>query len=171
MTKTRILIIVCFLVAFAAGISGGLVVGRRPGRRGPPPFLVQQLDLTPEQAEQVRDIWSEARDSLRASLMARREALEQVREGAMLSILTPDQVALYQEVMTNYWDERDRLAEERRAAVDEAIEQTKRVLTDEQKAKYETLLEERRKEGGPPWGRGRRLDPRSSDSSVKGGER
>lgn len=181
MTRTRLLILTCFAAAFAAGISGGLVIGRQPRKPPPPPFLVQQLDLTPEQAERVRDIWSKTYDSLRATLSAKREALEQDREDAILAILTEDQLAFYQQVTAGYRAERDRLAEERKAAIEQAVERTKAVLTDEQKAKYEALLAEREKQGGSRWGRGHRFGPRDPRpgtqrgedraSTAKGGER
>jgi len=164
MTRTRILIIICFVAAFAAGISGGLAVSRRAAERAGPPFLVEQLDLTPEQASQIRDIWSQTREAMHAAMGGQREALEEEREEAIRGLLTEDQAARYEQVLDDYRRKRDALNEKRQEIIDQAVERTKALLTDEQRAKYEGLLEERRKQGGPPWGRGRHGSPRGDNS-------
>ena len=162
MTRTRAVIILCFVVAFAAGISGGLAVSRRPRQQHRHAFLVEQLDLTPEQADRIRDIWSQSREELRATMAGPREALEQEREDAIRAFLTDDQLALYEQVMEHYRRQREALGDRRREIIAQAVERTKEALTHEQRAKYETLLEERRNQGGPPWGRGRHRGPRES---------
>jgi Spy/CpxP family protein refolding chaperone len=155
MTRTRVLIVICFAAAFAAGISGGLAVSHRGAERRDHPRLVEQLDLTPEQASQIRDIWSQTREAMRAAMAGQRDALEDERENAIRDLLTEDQVARYEQVMDDYRRKREALREQRRAIFEHAVERTKALLTDEQRAKYEGLLEERRKQGGPAWGRRR----------------
>jgi Spy/CpxP family protein refolding chaperone len=166
MTKTRLLIVVCFLVAFAAGISGGLAFSRRPRERPRPPLLVEQLDLTAEQAEQARDIWSETREALRADMAGRRDALQQERDDAIRALLTEEQRVRYEQVMADYRSKREELRNKRKAAIEKAVERTKEILTDEQRAKYDQLLEERRKQGGLPWGRGPHRSPRGGASGA-----
>lgn len=162
MTKARVLIVLCFILAFAAGISGGLAVSRPPERRPGPPFLVEELDLTPGQAEQIRGIWSKTREVLRSRTRGRRDALEQEREDAVRALLTPEQLARYEQVQADYRKKREEMGAKVREAIDQAVAETRKILTDEQRAKYEKLLEERRKKGGRPWGRGHHRGPHGS---------
>lgn len=153
MTRARIVFILCFAAAFAAGVGAGLAVSRR-GRRGLPPHLVEELGLTAEQTEQVRAIWSEAGEAMRAAMKGQREALEQERDAATRALLTEEQVTRYEQVMKDFESKREAARAKAREIADKAVERTKEILTPEQKAKYEKLLERRGKRGGPRWGPG-----------------
>ena len=59
MTKTKVILIVAFLVTTAAGVGVGMLVSwPKPGysRRS---RLARELNLSSEQQEQMRKIWSE----------------------------------------------------------------------------------------------------------------
>lgn len=163
MTKARTMVVVCFLAAFAAGIGAGLLVARQ--RHGPRhrSFLVRELDLTSEQAEKIRAIWSGVREALGPGRTEARRALETEREEAVRALLTKDQVARYDQVLEAFRRKREQMAEERKRRFDKAAEQTKEVLTEAQRLKYEKLLEGRRKRGRRP---GRRGFGRPEDAGV-----
>ena len=102
MNKTRIIILVSFALVFAAGAAVGLLVARsaQPPRRGS--WLAHEFDLTPEQQEQMRKIWSEVMSSARRNGRERRQALRTERDKAVQALLSEEQKVQYEEVMQEY---------------------------------------------------------------------
>ena len=158
MTKTKLILIVSVLLVFAAGASLGVLI-TRPGQ--PPPrgsWLANELNLTTDQRDQMRTIWSEAMGSV-SKQRERRAALAQERDQAILALLSDAQQAQYDAIQQEYVRKTDELSQERKRAFDDAIEQTKRILTPEQATKYDELLKKQRERGaggGPPGFRGPR---------------
>ena len=150
MTKTRAMILVCFLAAFAAGVGVGLVAWQRPHKRTRHSTLMRELNLTPEQRTQMREIWSGLRGAMRRDRRKRRDALREERNDAIRSLLNENQVPKYEDILQEYSRKMDELAEQRKKRFDEAVKRTKSILTEEQRAKYEELLKKRRKDGPPP---------------------
>lgn len=152
MSRTRLILLGCFVISFAAGVLTGLVVSRlreHPHRRSP---LSSQLKLTKEQQEQMRQIWSNVMSPHEGRRGESRAALAQERNQAVVAILTEDQRPAYEAVLQEYTRKMDELSQARRRRFEEAVERTKRILTPEQARKYEELLKERRgrRPGGPP---------------------
>ena len=145
MTKTRIMVVVCFLVALAAGTALGVLVGRKPPdvHRGRP-WIAQKLDLTPEQQEKYNKIWETLRSGQQRQ-RDQRDALQKARDEAIKSSLSPSQAQWYDDVMTEY----SRAAAELRSRpFQEAGKLTKEILDDEQRAKYESILKEQSERRG-----------------------
>ena len=142
-----------FAVVFAAGVAVGLLLPRsaRPRHRGS--WLARELDLTPEQKEQMRKIWSEPdqRSSMRGDL-ERRRALREARDEAMRALLTEEQKARHDALVQEYEQKLAELYEERRKAFEERLERTKEILTESQRKKYEELMEKGRGSRGRPGG-------------------
>jgi len=152
MSRTRLILLGSFVIAFAAGVLTGLVVSRvreRPPRRS---RLASQLNLTKEQQEQMRKIWSDVMSPYQGRRGEGRAALAQERDEAVVVLLTEDQRAKHEAILQDYARKMEELSQERRKRFDEAVERTKRILTPEQARKYEELLKERRARspGGPP---------------------
>ena len=59
MTKTKMILIVSFLVTAAAGIGVGMLVSWPKPRYAHRSRLARELNLSSEQQEQMRKIWSE----------------------------------------------------------------------------------------------------------------
>jgi Spy/CpxP family protein refolding chaperone len=104
--KARLWIIFSFLAVLAAGIAGGLFLGRswhrgggpsRSYRSGPPPSLdrlAKDLDLTPAQKEEIKKIFErneERLKELRSQIHANLSEVRSRLKTEIDSVLTPQQ--------------------------------------------------------------------------------
>jgi Spy/CpxP family protein refolding chaperone len=160
MTKTKIILVMCFLVTFAAGGGAGWLAPRpdhpRPPRGG---FLDAELNLTEQQREQMHKIWTEAMRGGDRPQGDQRRVFGQERDQAIAALMTPEQKPQYEKILQDYARKVEELSQERKKAFETAVEQTKeQVLTPEQAAKYDELLKKQRERGfggppgPPPWG-------------------
>jgi len=159
MTKTKILLVVVFLVTFAAGAAAGRLVWPSGHHRGGPSFLAAELNLTSEQREQMHSIWTEVMGGGGRRSWDQRKVLSQERDQAIAALMTPEQKPQYEKILQDYARKVDELSQERKKTFDQAVERTKQILTPEQAAKYEELLKKTPDRGGfggppgqPPWG-------------------
>ncbi len=144
--KTRILIIAGFVVAFAAGWAVGLKwrgkdspSGTRSGRHSG--WLAAELKLSPEQKEQLREIWSETARRGRRERMDRRRQAGRERDEAIAALIRPEDKARYEEILKQYAEQSGEQDREWREAYEAAVERTKQILTPEQRSRYEDLLQ------------------------------
>ncbi len=161
MTKTKVIVLVSFLAAFAAGTAVGLLVGRSAQTPRQRSWLSRELGLTPEQRDQMREIWSEF---MRAA-GGHRRALQEERDQAVQALFTEEQKAQYEELMQEYSRKLEELAQQRRELYQQAVERTKQILSEPQRKKYEELLE-RRGEGFRRHYRGNRERGRTEVSDT-----
>lgn len=155
-TRTRILLVLAFVLTLAAGVVVGAALARQayaggvgdasrpvppdkvphPGRPDPQRnWIADQLNLTPDQRARVDAIWRETdHDKIRA-LSEQRRALFRERDEAVAKLYTPVQKA-----------ERDRLHREYRAREEqldrERNEAVRGLYTPDQKAQREQLEKE-----------------------------
>jgi len=167
MTKLTVIVVGCFVVAFAAGTGVGLVLRGRPEPPGRHSVLERELSLTPKQAEQVKAIWSETWQTLHARPGERLEGLEKEREDALRSLLSAEQATRYDQIQADYRRKLEKMGEERGAIFDGAVQRTKEILTDAQRAKYESLLEQKKAMGGSPGGPGHFRGPHGGPRGGK----
>jgi Spy/CpxP family protein refolding chaperone len=159
MAKTKIIILVCFLAAFVAGTTTGLVAGKssdhRPRGRS---WMMSELNLIPQQREQMRDIWAKAMDFSAREFGEQRRAISEERDKAVVALLTPEQQPKYEQIRQEYSRKLKELADQRKAGFDRAVEETKKILTPEQARQYDELLKKPRERGAGgsgrpmPWG-------------------
>ncbi len=160
MNKTKLIILISFIVAFAAGVSIGLVVertGRPPRNRSP---LGRELNLTPAQRDQMQKIWTETMGRLRHEQMRK---LQKEREEAILNLLSPEQREQLEKINEAHSLSMEKLAQDRKALFDEAQEKTKKILSEHQQKKYEEILKNR----GPRRGRFPGRSPRRLGIEVR----
>ena len=153
MSKAKAMLCVSFVLAFAAGICAGLLFVRSMSVRAPGSVLSRELDLTPKQREQMRQIWSEVTRASAERQPADRDAIRKRRDEAVKALLTSEQMREYEQLMEQYARELDALSQERRTRFDEAVEKTKLILTEPQRRKYTEMLERgarRPRRGGRP---------------------
>ena len=133
-----------------------------------------ELNLTAQQREQMRQIWSETMEASARQHEEQRRAIAQQRDEAIASLLTAQQQPKYQQILADYDRRIEELVSQRRHAFDQAVEQTKQILTADQARQYDELLKRQRDRapGGPgrpqPWGEGpypRHGGPRGATSS------
>jgi len=169
MTKTRIIVIVGFLIAFGAGAVVGIqlrspVVAQLPAPAPQPEqrsWLRTELNLTTEQNDKMKSIWEGLHASGRG-YEDRRRHLRDERDEAIAALLAPSVMGDYDRVLQEYTKKLDALAQERDKAFADAVEKTKAILTPEQRVKYEEFLKRREPDRGDrgPRGAGRRSDSR-----------
>lgn len=156
-TRTRVLVFLSFVIAFAAGVSLGAVVSRpkpRPRGRG---LMAEQLHLNADQQKQMRQIWSDLMQQMRANGEKRR-ALTKERQDALRALLaTPELQAKYDAIVKEYDQKLSDLAQEGGKAREEANRRTLAILTDAQRAKFEEFMKSQgtRRPRGDDHGRGR----------------
>jgi len=149
-TRTKIALLLSFALVFASGVVVGRLAWRRPPRRHRS-WLSDELNLTPEQREQMREIWSNAMRGLAPQLGSRRRALSEEQQQAIDELLNPEQLQEYKNILEEHERARRSLAEQREEAFRDAVERTKQILTPDQREKYEEMMS-RMRERGPRWG-------------------
>lgn len=111
---------------------------RDGGRRNRSGYLTAELGLTSEQRDHLDKIWSavaKANDQDERRRRYRRE-----RDEAIADLVPPERLGAYDGVIEQYQDRIEALERKSREAYHTAVEQTKQILTSEQRARYEALL-------------------------------
>ena len=139
-TRTKVVLLVSFLLTFGAGTSVGLLISRPENRPSDKSRSWMGLNLTDEQREQMREIWSSAMGRGRGE----RRLLAKERDKAVVALLTEEQLPRYEQIVGEYERKMKDLSRERQRRIQEAVERTKRILTPEQVEKYEELRKRRR---------------------------
>jgi Spy/CpxP family protein refolding chaperone len=155
---TRILVLIGFVIAFGAGwMASGTWHPPHPGGPGEQPpkgnrgsWLVQQLELTPDQQKQMDQIWSElgGRGGHRED-PAKRGELRKERDLAILALIRPEDRAAYDRVMKEYNEKNEAIDQEWKKAFQRAVERTREMLTPQQREKYDKLMSRQGWDGGP----------------------
>ena len=177
MTRSRIevLLIGITVLALSAGVVAGLVVARLPASVGggaipatmPAPGgaggavngnplertpLAAELNLTPEQQVRMREIWEGVRSKVNSSFEDAQE-LQKKRDEALFSLLTTDeQKAKFSRLSKDFAEQFAELARARDKAFDQAVERTRKLLSDEQRKKYDEILKTHVRPPPPPAG-------------------
>ncbi len=146
---TKLVVTLGFLVAFAAGLAVGVSVQQRRLAAGAAPttrpagragWLVRELDLTPQQADQMRQIWSQVIRHGGREHESQRQQIRIEREKGIEALIPWQSKAKYDEIQKRYSDEMAALNRESQASFQAAVEKTKAILTPEQRKKYEDFL-------------------------------
>lgn len=157
MSKLKILMIIAVLLSLGAGILLGFAGSRMPfhGHPGSHSFLMDELNLTADQRDQMQKIWSSTVDTLRDKHFQQMDQMRKDREAAIEALLTPDQKARYDAINKDFQAKMAVIDKERDDSIQSAIDQTKKILTDSQRVKYDQLLKEHPfPPGGPGHGPG-----------------
>ncbi len=140
---------VIFLAALVLVMSAGVVVGRlwsqlpgRPHGPGNPSWLADQLNLTPEQRQQMDAVWADTKQKIDKTV-ERRRLLDRERDQAIEDLLGPEQWAAYGKLIDEFRAHRADLDKERAAILHQANESSQALLTDDQKQKWDSLRQSR----------------------------
>jgi Spy/CpxP family protein refolding chaperone len=170
---TKFVVILGFLLSFAAG----LVIGSRRGavvpetptsaaspaaatqpssrdadkdRRSRSGFLSAELSLTPDQRNRLDEIWSSmAKDNDQDE---QRRQFRRERDAAIADLVPAGRLGEYDRIIDAYHDRIEAMERTTREAYEAAVDQTKDILTPEQRTRYEELLKRHR------WGSGAARD-------------
>lgn len=161
MTRTKLILLACFLLVFLAGGSLGMLLFRckpKPERRS---WLADELKLTDAQREQMRKIWSEAPGPWSRASNERRHAAATQRDGDIRDLLSEPQRARYEAIQKEFARAMEEMNLEQRKAFEAAVEKTKQILTPQQAEKYAQMMKRQREHGpGGPGGPGGPFGPR-----------
>ncbi|HYG74067.1 MAG TPA: Spy/CpxP family protein refolding chaperone [Planctomycetota bacterium] len=143
--KSRILFVICFLTAFGAGLLAGMLLKQPPAAQPQSDRFLGELNLTPEQREKMKAIWTEAMKNNSWQMQREaREAAQKERDEAMRALITDEQRPRFEAIQSAYQAKIEELSQKSRKARDEAAEKTKAILNKEQRVKYEEITKRRR---------------------------
>ena len=156
MNKAKLLLVLAFLTVCAAGAVAGMAFDRHvrapSGRHG---GLSGVLNLTPDQQQKMKEIWSPVQ-KLREDRFRARHELGQQRDQAVLDLLTPEQKAQYDQIQQRFREQVAVQENQMQQAVHDAEGQTREMLTPAQQARYDELRSHmnqmRMNPGGPRGG-------------------
>jgi Spy/CpxP family protein refolding chaperone len=170
---TKLTVLLGFVVAFSAGLLTGL--NSRPqapvnsvpsttypsnfqGRRGDRDrdgFLARELGLTPEQRDQMKEIWSSVATRGRREQDELRRQYRDERDEAIAALIHTTDLQAYDAILKQHQAKLAAMDQEFSSAWEAAVERTKGILTPEQRTKYEEFVKRNQRwEGGPRGGRG-----------------
>jgi len=114
--------------------------------------LSDELGLTAQQREQMKEIWSKVveRDGTGGSAGDRRAALRKDRDEAIAKLIPEDQKAAFEKIQQDYTTALDALNKERSKVYQDAVERTKQILDAAQRVKYDEVLKRRAERGRGP---------------------
>ena len=141
----------------------------RPGRggpdRGPGGWLAAELGLSREQHRQLDEIWSALADrGRRRDHEGQRHRFRAERDEAVAALIAPERWDEYQQIIEDFAERNAALDRAFRGEFDQAVERTKQILSPEQRAKYEKLLQRHR--WGPPRPRDGK-PPREAEAATR----
>jgi DNA anti-recombination protein RmuC len=164
MGKARFILTMLFVLTLSSGVVAGILVSRWPagqvGGTGAPTTtapavmpspLVAELELTPQQAEQMKVIWQAVQTKVDDCFLRAQSAQKQ-REEAIVALLTDEQKAKLAAAEKEYESSLARLKAEREKAFNDAVAKTKQMLSESQRQRYQEILQKRLGgHGAPDW--------------------
>ena len=147
MIKARLIVLLCFILAFGAGTCFGLLWERR-GKQ-PQDGWLSELNLSAEQREKIRAVWTDPqRLADKQSRRGRREAAQKERDDTLKALVGGEQKLRYEEIVSACQKKLDEITQEARKSSDEAYERTKALLTENQRALFDELRKKREETRG-----------------------
>ena len=151
MIRSRSIFLLAFLSAFGAGLSVGLLWQRSTSAEKTPPSQLQQqdgwlseLNLTPDQREKIKAIWTEAmKPGNWQAQHEKREAAQTERDEALKGLLSAEQKPKYDDILAAYQKKMDELNADNKKSRDAAYEKTKAILNETQRVQYDELRKKR----------------------------
>jgi Spy/CpxP family protein refolding chaperone len=164
MRRTRIefLLVGLTVLALSAGVVAGMLASRLPAggtsTETPPPSpmaLSDELQLTPDQREQMRQIWEPVRSQVHARF-TEADDLQRQRDQALVALLNDEQKAKFEKISKQFADKFAAINESREKTFQSAVDRTLAILDETQRAKYQSIIRDRfphlptTQTGGPP---------------------
>lgn len=113
--------------------------------------LGKDLDLTPAQETQMREIWEATRTEMDEH-MRRREAVKREWEAAVQQLFTREQKARFDQLRQEYQARLAAVEGEFESIFRRAEDKTRQLLNEEQRKRFDDILAERRHRPGGPGG-------------------
>jgi hypothetical protein len=142
--RLRIIFSAAFALALIAGAAAGVLATRFASQSTVVPGVttLDDLQLSSDQRDRIKQIWENVRDQSE-DLYKRAEALQREHDDKVFKLLTPEQQKQYKQIYDQDRDTYARLMAERQATVKKAVNDTKNLLSDTQRQKYDVILKNR----------------------------
>jgi Spy/CpxP family protein refolding chaperone len=144
MSRTRVILMSAFLLVMCAGVVVGRLWNELPIQAktagGSPSWLADQLNLRPDQRQQMDAIWAETGPRIQKSFDDR-QSLDREREQKIQELLTPAEWTAYDKIVEDFRAKRAVLDKGRHQLVMDANAKSVALLDDAQKQKWEELRE------------------------------
>ena len=145
--KLMLLLFAAFVLALAAGVSGGMLLSRLPATQGDTPDRVTtplgaELGLSSQQADQMRKVWEAVRQTAQQCLDEGRQ-LQKKRDDDLVALLNEQQKAQFESISKGYAEQFADLNRKRDREFERAVQDTRKILSDAQWQKYEQILRTR----------------------------
>jgi Spy/CpxP family protein refolding chaperone len=144
--KSRAIFATAFALALIAGIAAGILATRYSlSQAAAGPAVIPTLDdlqLTPNQRDQIQKIWEGVKNASDDSYKTATRLQHQLDQKT-LDLLTPEQKERYAVFHNEYQQEYLKLQAARDEAVKKAIDETKTLLSNDQRQKYDAILRSR----------------------------
>jgi len=140
-TKLIIACAVAAVLALAAGMVGGMLVSRlpAPGPSSNVTQLARELNLNNDQEQRMREIWQSVQKTAQDCYRDARR-LENQRDKKLEDLLNDEQKKQFAKITQEYNEGYGSLKAKRNAAFRGGIEQTRQLLNETQRQKYEQIL-------------------------------
>jgi hypothetical protein len=147
----KLLVIGLTVLGLSAGVVAGMLVSRVAGGAGDravlpisnqPTPLVEELALTADQQREMKRIWEDVRVKVQ-DCFARAQKLQKQRDDEILPMLNEEQKAKFEKISKRFHELDVTITAEREHIFNDAINQTRKLLTDEQRMKYDKILKAR----------------------------
>jgi Spy/CpxP family protein refolding chaperone len=169
MALTKTIVVSGFATAFAAGLLFGIALHRAPPAATTQPthtdrgsWWAEKLNLTTDQQQQMKQIWSEVGRRGGNPGGSSRGQSRKERDEAIEKLIRPEDRATYDSIIATYNARNEAAEAEMRASFDRAVQRTREILTPEQRKKYDELMPKPGQgngsnpgSGGPGWDRDR----------------
>ena len=145
-TKITLILIIMCGVALGAGVVAGKLTTRTPAPLvpivSPGAGLTDELALTSEQREQMRQIWESVRDTAETCSRQAQTAEKQM-QAELIGMLTDEQKARYEKLSNGTKAKIDSLNAYRQHAFKDAVDRTLQILKPDQRKAYEQIVKNR----------------------------
>lgn len=146
-SKTSLVLIVLTMLTLSAGFSAGMLTHRvsiaGPGEQATNgTSLVEQLRLSPQQQEQMRQIWESVRSDVQDSYQQAQD-LQRLRDQAVADILTDEQKAQFEKIAQDYAGRFTAIVRKREQTFTRGVERTRMLLDDSQRKQYDLIVKDR----------------------------
>lgn len=142
MSKTKIILLLAFVLAIGAGVAVGVLSARTLPAAAPQrdSWLAQELELTAEQQDSMQSIWNDLLRNRGREYAEQWKNLQQERDVAMRGLLSSDQKQAADRIDQQFAEKARLLWKQAEAEFTAASAKSRQMLNESQKVKYDALL-------------------------------
>jgi Spy/CpxP family protein refolding chaperone len=147
--RTTLFLITLTVLTLGAGVVTGMLAHRLPSggsdlnvEPAGSATLLEELQLTPTQRDQMRTIWENVRADVQ-DCYHDAQNLQRQRDQEIVALLDDRQKAEFEKISKDYADRYTKLTQKRDETFQRAVDRTRQLLDEKQRAKYEEILKSR----------------------------